>query len=284
MPWVPAGHFYSPMVDPTDPNVVKVLETFSDLELPQHSGICLDVDAMKCTMKRLARHYGRLPYTSVKHSDHQYYYENPSFSYGDAIILALMMLEFRPKRLVEVGSGFSSCAIIDMNDKELKEEVELTFIDPYPETLLALLPAHSHYRGNIVSRPVQDVPLEVFQQLSENDILFIDSSHVAKMGSDVNFLVFNIFPILNPGVLIHIHDIPYPFEYSPNWIIQENRSWNEVYLIRAFLQFNDAFDIVFYNHLATRNFPDKLLKHLPLFLKNGGASLWMKRRHFSVAG
>jgi hypothetical protein len=228
-------------------------------------------------IERLSKNYERLPFRPEKQPGQNYFYENPAFSYGDAIILGLMMLEFEPKRVVEVGSGYSSCAMIDINEQQLGGNVELTFVDPYPQTLLERLPGSSRYRRQVVAKPVQAIALEYFRGLSANDMLFIDSTHVSKMGSDVNFLVFNVFPILRPGVLIHIHDIPYPFEYPPEWIVQENRSWNEAYLLRAFLQFNSAFEIIFYNHFAKRKCEAELWRLLPLFLKNGGASIWLRR-------
>ncbi len=89
--------------------------------------------------------------------------------------------------------------------------------------------------------------------------------------------MFDILPILKPGMLIHIHDIAYPFEYQPDWITRENRSWNEAYLVRAFLQFNSAFKIVFFNHYTKRTCEAELRKYLPLFLNNCGGSLWIRR-------
>ncbi len=228
-------------------------------------------------IERLSKHYESLPFRSEEYPGQVYYYENPAFSYGDAIILGSMMLEFRPKRVVEIGSGFSSCAMIDINEQRLDGKAELTFVDPYPQTLLDRLPEGSPYKKQVIAEPVQAQPLHLFRELSENDILFVDSTHVSKMGSDVNFLVFNVFPLLKPGVLIHIHDIPYPFEYPPEWIIQENRSWNEAYLLRAFLQFNNSFEIIFYNHFAKRKCEVELRRLLPRFFLNGGASIWLRR-------
>jgi hypothetical protein len=277
--WVPPGHFYSPIVDPDDPNVAKILQAFEHLDLPENSGIPLDRNRISAMIERLSRNYEQLPFKPQKQADQSYFYENPAFSYGDAIILGLMMLEVEPKRIIEVGSGYSSCAMIDINDQRLGGKVELTFVDPYPQTLLGRLPESSRYRSQVIAKPVQSVCFDLFSDLSANDILFIDSTHVAKMGSDVNFLIFNVFPVLKPGVLIHIHDVPYPFEYPPEWIAQENRSWNEAYLLRAFLQFNSAFEIIFYNHFAKRKCEAELWRFLPLFLKNGGASIWLRRTH-----
>ena len=271
------GHFYSPIVNPKDPHVTAVLQHFEELELPLVSGITLKQDEMMEFFVQLAARYSELPFVPTQRPGLYYYYENPLFGYGDAIMLGLIMLEFRPKRIVEIGSGFSSCAMIDMNEQVFGGNIDLTFVEPYPDRLLALLAQSSRHLTALRKQPVQSVSLDVFEGLQANDILFVDSSHVSKMASDVNHLVFNVFPLLRPGVLIHVHDIPYPFEYPPAWIFAENRSWNEAYLIRAFLQFNNCFEMMFYNHFAHRKFPDIIAKKAPLFSRNCGASLWIRR-------
>jgi hypothetical protein len=121
---------------------------------------------------------------------------------------------------------------------------------------------------------VQKMPVTLFSELQANDILFIDSSHVAKLGSDVNYLIFQVLPRLQPGVLVHIHDIMWPFEYSREWVM-EGRAWNEVYLMRAFLQYNRAFDILLFNSFLGHRYRDLLGGLMPTFLANSGGSLWL---------
>ena len=130
--------------------------------------------------------------------------------------------------------------MMDTNDHFLNGEVELTIIDPDPSVLLSRLSEMDPYRSIIQQSPLQDAALSLFTSLEENDILFIDSSHVAKTGSDVSDYLFRILPALAPSVLIHIHDIFFPFEWG-------NRSWNEAYLLRAVLQYGNAFKILFWN-------------------------------------
>ncbi len=93
------------------------------------------------------------------------------------------------------------------------------------------------------------------------------------MGADY---LFRIFPALNPGVVIHVHDIPYPFEYGPDWIEQENRSWNEAHALRAFLRYNRRFEVIYFNHYMLRKHPE-LLARTPLCLRNCGGSLWLRK-------
>jgi hypothetical protein len=111
--------------------------------------------------------------------------------------------------------------------------------------------------------------------LKANDILFIDSTHVSKTNSDVNYLFFEILPRLQTGVLVHIHDIFFPFDYPREWIL-EGRSWNEAYLLRAFLQYNPRFEIVLFNDYLQTLHWDSFARLLPRFSKDGGGSVWLQ--------
>ena len=118
-----------------------------------------------------------------------------------------MLRQFKPKRVIEVGSGFSSAAMLDVNEKYCNGEIDFTFIEPSPDRLLSLLRNQDTERCRIVRALVEEVPVRLFGDLRENDILFVDSSHVAKTDSDVLHLLFNIVPSLNRGVILHFHDI-----------------------------------------------------------------------------
>ena len=115
---------------------------------------------------------------------------------------------------------------------------------------MSLLRSGDLDKHEVIPKVVQDVPLSRFDELRKNDILFIDSSHVSKTGSDVNYIFFEILPRLRSGVLIHVHDVPYPFEYGED-IVYEGRAWNEAYVLRAFLQFNRAFELLLYPSYLT---------------------------------
>jgi hypothetical protein len=167
--------------------------------------------------------------------------------------------------------------MLDTNEHFLGGRCRLTFIEPYPDhRLLELTTAADHSRFVLIRSKVQTLDPAVFERLESGDMLFIDSSHVAKAGSDVNFLVFEVLPRLAPGVLVHFHDIWYPFEYPREWL-DEGRAWNESYLIRAFLMFNPAFNIVLHNAYLTLFHQDYLAGAMPLYLKDKGGSLWLRR-------
>ena len=121
-------------------------------------------------------------------------------------------------------------------------------IEPFPQLLESLITDDDRNRITILGDMLQDVPLQTFSSLSAGDFLVIDSTHVSKIDSDVNHIFFNILPSINSGVYIHFHDIYYPFEYPKEWIYQ-GRAWNELYILRAFLQYNPAFEIVFFNSM-----------------------------------
>ena len=116
----------------------------------------------------------------------------------------------------------------------------------------------------------------MFAQLQENDILFIDSTHVSKLNSDVNRIIFNILPALKKGVLIHFHDIFWPFEYPKTWV-KEGRAWNEAYLLRAFLEYNTDFEILFFSHYTHLFNREWIAANMPLFLNNLGGNIWLRK-------
>jgi len=183
-----------------------------------------------------------------------------------------------PKRIIEVGCGFSSGIILDVNEFHFKNEMCITFADPYPELLREVVKEEDLLNNNIniLESKAQDLELDLFLQLGENDVLFLDTTHVSKIGSDVNFLLFEVLPALNRGVWVHFHDIFYPFEQPREWI-DKGLFWNECYLLRAFLQHNDAFKVRLFTDLATRICG--LGGRKPPFdsVLQGGGSMWLEK-------
>ncbi|HXJ41787.1 MAG TPA: class I SAM-dependent methyltransferase [Bryobacteraceae bacterium] len=188
-----------------------------------------------------------------------------------------MLLEFRPRRVIEVGCGHSSALLLDTNDRFFEGALELMLIDPALASSKDLWGEPGAGNAHLIPARLQDVPLEAFESLAENDILFLDPSHVCKTGSDVNHYLFSILPTLKPGVLVHVHDILYPFEYPAEWILQEKRGWNEAYALHAFLQYNAAFEIVYWNNFTSHHLREQLGRLMPLCLENEGGSIWLRR-------
>ena len=271
--FVPAGHFYSPIPDLDD--VARDRDRIFDGDVRELPGIDLRDDAQFDLLASFVAYYDELPFTPEPSGGLRYHYENPAYSYCDGILLHCMIRHARPARIIEVGSGYSSCMILDTDERWFDGSIETTFVEPYPELLRSLL--RDDDRARILPERLQDVDLDEFRRLAADDILFIDSTHVSKVGSDVNRLVFDILPILAPGVYVHVHDVHFPFEYPEVWI-EEGRAWNEAYLLRAFLQFNSDFEVVLMSTYVTRFHRDFVAEHLPLCLRNPGGSLWLRRR------
>ena len=271
----PPGHFYSPVVSLAEMTRDKarlfgaVPRTIAGIDLNESEQLEL--------MTEFETYYNAIPFTATKTAGTRYYYDNPAYSFLDAIILHCMMRHARPKRFIEIGSGFSSCAMLDTNEQVFSNAIQTTFIEPYPKLLESLITADDKARVTIVPTRLQDVDPAVFDQLQENDILFVDSTHESKTGSGVNTLFFDVMPRLNAGVFIHIHDVFYPFEYPEDWVFG-GRSWNEIYMLRTFLQHNDKYKIVFVNTFMEHFHETRFQQTMPLCLKNRGGSIWLRKR------
>ncbi|MBN9580225.1 MAG: class I SAM-dependent methyltransferase [Afipia sp.] len=274
--FVPPGHFYSPIVNvqEADWHLNKREAEPMPETLP---GIALDQREMIEEWKSLLPYLTTVPFPNLKNPQFRYAFDNPAYAWGDGSILHAILRKYRPKRLIEVGSGWSSACIFDSVEQYLDGACELTFIEPHPQLLRDLLGEVAD-KVRILESPVQRVTLDVFEALEAGDVLFIDSTHVLRTGSDVCFELFDILPRLTSGVLVHIHDMFWPFEYPRQWVIDENRSWNELYAVRAFLSNNDAWRIVMFNDYLARTQRPLIEATYPNFLRNSGGALWLQRR------
>jgi predicted O-methyltransferase YrrM len=271
----PPGHFYSPIPDLAE--VGRRAGTLFDRSVKELPGIDLREAAQLELLERFKPYYAEHPFQPGKTEGLRYFFENPQYSYSDALFFHFMLRHLAPRRIVEVGSGYSSCVALDTIDRFLDRSVQMTCIEPYPESLRSLMHPGDESRIELLPVAAQEVSLDVFRKLQRNDVLFIDSTHVVKVGSDVNRLLFEVLPVLAPGVYVHFHDIFYPFEYLQAWI-EEGRVWGEAYLLRAFLQYNSAFEIVLFNTFLEEHHRPLFERHFPLCLMNPGGSIWIRRR------
>lgn len=275
LPFVPNGHFYSPI-----PARLSVKDDAARIfaRWPRTlRAIDLREDDQLRLLEEFRESYQDLPFKAKKEDGLRYYYDNPAYGYSDGIMLNGMLRHAKPGRVIEIGSGYSSCMLLDTNERWFNNSIKCTFIEPYPDLLHSLLKEDDTDRVEIIPTRVQDVDPSIFKTLGANDILFVDSTHVSKIGSDVNDIFFNVLPSLAPGVLVHFHDIFYPFEYPKAWA-EAGRAWNEAYLLRAFLQSNSDFEIVMFNTFLQHFHKDYFALHMPLCLKNTGASIWLRKR------
>jgi len=275
-PHAPPGHFYSPLAGRGER--ARLADQLDGLEIPEHlPGIDLRTARQLELLDQVRMSYDTLPW-----ADHaspadglRYHYDNPAYRYSDAVFYAGVLRHFKPRRVIEVGSGYSSALLLDVDELFLGSKTEITFIEPFPDALGSLLPA-SEFDGRLVRTGLQAVPLELFDALGRDDILFIDSTHVSRVGSDVNHLMFEVLPRLAPGVLVHVHDVFFPFEYPSEWV-RQGWAWNEDYLLRAFLQFNSAFEIVLFNTYLEARDENWFAENMPLCLRDRGGSIWLRR-------
>jgi hypothetical protein len=271
----PMGHFYSPIVDPNElnghyrsPDAWPPPSKIHGIDLRREAQVALWVqwqsflaDARTLATDDPTRRF------SLSLSPH--------YGAGDAIIYSCMLRHLKPSRLIEVGSGGSSAVALDVSERFLSPGPRMTFIEPYPDRLKSLLkPVDA---CEIIQSAVQNVKLDRFDELQANDILFIDSTHVVKTGSDVVFELFEILPRLKPGVVVHFHDIFYPFEYPKRWVMEQNNSWNELYALRAFLTGNRDWEILFFNDYFAKMERDRVASNAPEILPNPGGGLWLRR-------
>lgn len=249
---VPSGHPYSPIPSPDD--VVRAraradaTRALPGIALP---GIDLRTGEQLALLRQLAAHYGDLPFSDEPGS-YRFGYANTWFSHADAVLMALMVMHARPNRIIEVGCGHSSALLLDINDLFFDGTLDLTFIDPDAERVGDVVRS-GDLAGRLLECVVQDVPVSTFELLRVNDILAIDSSHVLKAGSDVQYLLDEVLPALVPGVLIHVHDVFYPFEYPQRWL-DAGVAFTEAYAIRLLLQHSTAYRIeLFTDYLLTHH-------------------------------
>ena len=236
-------------------------------------GVNLNFEGQAEFLENALPFYSEAPFPELQTAGINYYYKNIYFVSPDAISLYLILRTFKPKRVIEVGCGFSSAVIIDTNQRFMNNEIECTFIDPFPDRLQWFL-KESTAKSTIIEKKVQDVDWEDFSKLDAGDLLLIDSSHVSKLGSDVNYLFFNIIPRLKKGVVVHVHDVMYPFEYPIAWV-NEKRFWNEAYLLHSFLTNNESFKLVLFNSFMTIHHNVWLKKNMPRLGNAEGGSIYM---------
>lgn len=201
---------------------------------------------------------------------------------GDAEFLYAMVRYLKPKTIIEVGAGGStqiSLAALKRNYNETKTKSKMYSIEPYPSNMVieTTKGISSFVELKLFSQEIQQFDLKFFTKLTNADILFIDSSHVFKQGSDVEYEFLQIYPKLNKDVYIHIHDIFFPYDYPYDWNEKSNRFWNEQYYLETFLMFNKKYEII--TSLSNVNYARKevFLKNIIVFHENRcPGSFWMK--------
>ena len=238
--------FYSPL--PSEFELKKFAHRWN--KPSAMAGINYDLEAMRqllsALMSQYAHEFSRLP----SYGDMEQLKFGPGYPQVDALVLYAMIRSFKPKRYLEVGSGLSTYYAGRAAEKNSEDghRTQITCIEPFPfDSLYKIADI------KIVKGLVQDVALDVFTELEAGDLLFIDSSHSVRIDGDVPFLCLEVLPVLNQGVHIHIHDIPFPFNTpypAAYWVFGEDKSsphwpmyWTEAMLVQALLAFSSRFKI-----------------------------------------
>lgn len=273
VPGHPVGHYYSPVVDPEEleghfaPDRRRPIESLAGLDITEAD--------VRATFEALRPFIGTHHFPEHKREGERYFADNKIYPLGDAIILSAMLQLKRPAQVIEIGSGFSTACMLDTIGRA-GLDTRITCIEPYAERLRSTLTADDERRLSIVEEPVQTSDPALYETLGPGDILFIDSTHVLKTGSDVCFELFEILPRLAPGVMVHFHDIHYPFEYADAWIFDRRYSWNEVYAVRAFLMYNRRFRTRYFNHYFGNLHRAELESAYGARVTNPGGGLWIQ--------
>ena len=270
------NHYYYPIPD---------VETLPD-ELWYEKSELVGVDLRDETQIKLLNdfytkyknEYDQIPVTKTEKPG-EFYLNNGSYQFVDACIYYCMIRENKPKRIIEIGAGNSTLLAIKgllKNQEETGHLGDLISIEPYPNALLknGILGLSKLYE-----KKLEDIDTQIFGELESNDILFIDSSHVLRIGGDVKRIYLDILPKLNKGVLVHIHDVFMPYEYPKEWVYKYLYFWNEQYVLQSFLTFNNSFEIIWAGNYIKSDYPKKLAEAFTTFdpISKKVASFWIKK-------
>jgi predicted O-methyltransferase YrrM len=259
-PFVTPGHFYSPLSAEAD-----LSRALGWTDAP---GVNMAEDRQLALAAQLAPVLAELP------AGPRYAPANDTFGPADAAVYRAMLAHLRPARVMEVGSGYSTALALDEADANSQlAALQITCIEPFPDRLLSIVSESDLSRLTLLRKPVQDVDPAVYQQLGRDDVLFVDSTHVVKPGSDVVWLFLHVLPQLAPGVVVHVHDVFWPFEYPARWL-RQRRDWTEAYLVHAFLAGNDSWEILFFSSWFWRYRPELVPR--PLAREEPG-SIWLRK-------
>jgi hypothetical protein len=253
-------HFYEPLFHPGD--VTQPLDACRNLP-----GIHFDSQEQLTLLKALnyneeiVKCFGSEGPVTV--GEYQFTINNSAFRQGDIELYYSIVRHFKPSRIIEIGSGYSTMVAllaVQKNESEAQDyRCEVMAVEPYPW--------FRHEKLKLFPQRVEDIDLALFKQLQKGDILFIDSSHMIRPQGDVLFEILQILPSLAPGVIVHFHDVFTPRDYLEKWVKLDHKFWNEQYLLDAFLTCNDRFKILLAPNYLQVNHPNELLACCPLLAK-----------------
>ena len=246
-------------------------------------GVDVKEDRQLELLRRLSGRY-RAEYQSFPlnrtEEANRYYVKNGYFESVDGEMYHCIIRDFKPRQIIEVGVGHSTrlaaSALLLNHEEDPARELSLVAIDPFPTRLPEEgIPGLTE----VIVRPVEQMDASWFERLDAGDILFIDSSHVLKIGNDVWFEYLEVIPRLKPGVLVHVHDVFLPSHYRRETVVRDKWFWNEQYLLQAFLAFNAEFEVVWSGSLMHLRHPRELENAFPSYSRSDcwPGSFWFQR-------
>ena len=263
-------HFYQPI--PDTQSLPETLWNRRSKLAGVHMNDAMQLDLLRDRFPKFRDEYEGFP-TKPTGEPGRFYLNNHLFEDIDALVAYCMVRHFKPRLIIEVGSGFSSLLLGEAATRN--KHSALVCIEPFPREFL-----REGFPGlqSLMEKQIQDIDLDFFSQLQSGDILFIDSSHTIKIGGDVNYLFLEVLPRLKPGVIVHVHDIFLPFDYRRDWVMKEFRFWTEQYLLQAFLIFNSEFEVLMANGYLNHYHRAQLKATFPSLSSWGGGSFWLRRK------
>ncbi len=225
------------------PNIIELERTRDEWQKKSEMpGLHTDLDEQLERLRTVCLSYQSEYAGNAAYLEGQARSYGPGYGYIEAQAVHAVIRHYAPKQIIEVGSGISThCMLtaLDLNHRNNAAETTLTCVEPYPSARLRQTPGIE-----LLEKRVQSVPVDVFRKLNSGDFLFIDSSHTVKPGSDVNYLILEVLPVLAPGVIVHIHDIFLPYDFQRN-VLKTFLHWSETSLLRAYLTFNERAAVLF---------------------------------------
>lgn len=267
-------HYYEPL-----PDFAKITPARARRRR-EPSSINFNLESAAEMIHRLAKKYrDEIEALALVPEPDGFNFQNAYFSGLDAGVYYGLIRDLKPARVIEIGGGYSTriAAKALQRNREEGHAAELVCIEPYPETRLT----EARLKMELVQQPVESLDLSFFSRLKSGDILFIDSSHSVKFGSDVCREFLDILPTLAPGVVVHVHDIFFPYDYPEEWLVERRLAFNEQYLLEAFLAYNSSFQVMVSNYWLNLEHPASVADLWPGRPPgqpiHGCASFWMRR-------
>lgn len=271
--WPIEDHYYQPLMNPKK-HLYKSLREDRIL-----TGIDFNIKEQLEILSKFNYNEELVEFPVNKITEYEYFYNNDSYCSGDAEYLYSMIRLFKPEKIIEIGSGFSTMmaknAIISNKKDNVNYSCKHICIEPYEQPFLEKIGV------DLIRKRVEFIDLSFFQELNANDILFIDSSHIIRPQGDVLFEYLELLPTLKSGVIVHVHDIFTPKDYLDEWIYKKHFMWNEQYLLEALLTLNTDFKIIgAVNHLS-HHYKKEFEEKCPIFEKQQNrepGAFWMIKK------